>query len=126
MSIRAANAYKKVSVESASPTRVLDELFTRLRLDLRLAREAIAAADVPERCRALSQALQLVGALESGLDASVAPELCANLRLLYAFVREQVFNANAQGVSDPIDRADEVIAEIHDAFRASEATAQAA
>ena len=79
MYARAASAYKKVSVESASPTRVLDELFIRLRLDLRIAGEGLQSGDVAARCRALSQALQLVGALESGLDASVAPELCKNL-----------------------------------------------
>lgn len=126
MHARAASAYRKVAVESASPARVLDELFRRIRLDFQLARSAIEGGDVAGRCTALSEAMHLVGALESGLDTAVAPDLCANLRALYRFVGEQIFIANTEVSAEPLNRADEVIAEVHEAFSASVAGAKAA
>ncbi len=123
---RAASAYKKVAVESASPQRVLDELFSRILFDLRRALAGITNNDVVERCKALSEALQLVGALENALDTSVAPELCANLLSLYRYVREQIVASNSSGQSAPIEGAIEVITEIHDAFRSSVSGVQAA
>lgn len=116
MYARAASAYKKVSIESASPARVLDELFRRLRLDFRVAKESLAAGDIAPRCNALSHALKLVGALEASLDRDVAPELCEGLTKLYAFVREQIVAANSQALAAPLDIADEIVAEIHEAF----------
>lgn len=123
---RAAQAYKKVSVESASPNRVLDELFSRVRLDFRLAGEAYDNNDVVGRCAALSEALQLVGALEAGLDTTMAPELCANLQALYRYVSGEILAANLGAGKAAIARADEVIAEVHDAFRSADSAAVAA
>jgi len=116
MYARAASAYKKVSVESASPARVLDELFQRLRLDFRLAKEAMAAEQIAPRCNALSHALKLVNALEASLDRDVAPDLCEGLVNLYTFVCEQIYLANSKVIPEPLDAADEIVAQIHQAF----------
>ena len=45
----AAIAYKKVFLDSAPPTRVLDELYGRLLLDLEQAKEGIIRKDIPAR-----------------------------------------------------------------------------
>ena len=121
MYARAASAYKKVSVESASPARVLDELFQRLRRDFRIARESLEKGEVAPRCNALAHALKLVGALEASLDRDVAPELCDGLTGLYAFVREQIVEANRKAATGPLAAADEIVAEIHQAFRDAQA-----
>src|SRR5215475_5268687 len=91
---RAANAYRKVYVESAQPTRILDELYAGLVSDCRRGAEAIRAGDVAGKGAAVSRALAIVGELQAALDHDAAPDLCRNLTALYAFVRGRLRRAN--------------------------------
>lgn len=112
----AAAAYKRVSVSSAAPSRVLDELFCRLRRDLATAHDACTAGEVAPRCRALAHAMQVVAALDAGLDPAVAPGLCERLSSLYAWLRERILHANLRGDARVIADAYEVVVDLHEAF----------
>lgn len=121
MYARGANAYRKVAVESASPARILDELFVRLRRDIREAHDALDVGDVKTRCERLAHALRIVDALRSALDHTLAPDICTGLASLYGYAREQLFEANLRGDAKAIVRAEEVLVEIHEGFRAAPA-----
>ncbi len=116
----AARAYRTVRVESASPARVLEEVFERIELDCELARTAIQDENLADRCKALSHALKLVGALEASLDEELAPELCGNLKRLYGYVRTQLVDANVSAEVPSLDNAVQVIRDIHESFRAAQ------
>ncbi len=114
-----ANAYKTVGVQSASPERILDEVFQRIRVDCQRALTAIENDDVDTRCKQISHAIKLVDALEASLDSQLAPELCENLASLYGYVRRRLFDANAKADVAPIQEAMELIGEVHTSFQSA-------
>jgi len=117
MSVRAANAYRRVDLESAPKTQIVERLFERFAQDLELARTAIAARDVQARANALDHALRIVIELKASLDSNAAPELCANLAALYDFAIGRIGESNATTSAAPLADASRVMAELAGAFR---------
>jgi flagellar secretion chaperone FliS len=118
-----ANAYKTVGVQSASPERILEEVFSRIELDCERAISAIKNADVKDRCAQLGHAIKLVGALEVSLDRELAPELCANLYGLYGYVRTRLVDGNLKGDPKAVREAMELVREVHASFQAAQKAA---
>jgi flagellar protein FliS len=117
MLARAANAYRRVDLESAPKTQILERLYDRFLADLVTARDAIERRDVKTKAAALDHALQIVVELKAALDFSASPELCANLDALYDFVTDRVMSASATLTVAPLDQATRVMSELGDAFR---------
>jgi flagellar protein FliS len=113
---RALRSYKAVSVESAPPRRLLDELMNRLLRDCSDARTAIKTGDIAGKGKHIGHALAIVGELVAALDHSVAPELCANLGSLYQFVIDRLSDANVRKAESPIVEAEKVITTLREAF----------
>lgn len=118
-----ANAYKTVGVQSASPQRILDEVFQRIRVDCQRALSAIEQADIKARCEQIGHAIKLVDALEASLDREMAPELCANLVGLYGYVRSRLVDANVSGDAAAITEAMELVGEVHGSFQSAQKAA---
>ncbi len=116
MSARGAQAYKQVYLESASPTRLLDELYLRLLRDMDQARELIRARDPGGKGTAISHALAIVDELSLALDRQSAPELCSNLSRLYGFVSARLLAANLSMDEKPLAEAARVVETLRDAF----------
>lgn len=116
MSARAANAYRRVDLESAPKEQILDRLLARCLADLAEAREAIEARDVKRKSSALDHAMQIVGELAASLDHAAAPELCANLDALYEFVMQQLMEANLAMQTARLAPATRVMTELASAF----------
>ncbi|HLL25221.1 MAG TPA: flagellar export chaperone FliS, partial [Kofleriaceae bacterium] len=87
---RAAAAYKRVDLESAPKHQIVERLFDRFASDLATARGAIHARDVKGKAAAIDHAILIVTELRAALDHATAPELCANLDALYAFVGDRL------------------------------------
>jgi flagellar protein FliS len=121
MLARAANAYRRVDLESAPKTQILERLFDRCLADLAAAREAIEVKDIKKKAAALDHALQIVAELKASLDVAAAPELCANLAALYDFVTERMIEANARLEAKPLEQATRIMTELGDAFRGAHA-----
>jgi flagellar secretion chaperone FliS len=121
MLARAANAYRRVDLESAPKTQILERLFDRFLIDVQTATTAIAARDIKTKAAALDHALQIIVELKASLDANVAPELCANLAALYDFVTDQLVSASVNLTLPPLEQATRVMTELGDAFRAAHA-----
>ena len=114
-----ANAYKTVGVQSASPQRILDEVFQRIELDCQRAVTAIEGGDVKGRCEQIGHAIKLVRALEVSLDKELAPELCENLAGLYRYVRTRLVDGNLKADADAVQEAMELVREVHGSFQAA-------
>ena len=121
MLARAANAYRRVDLESAPKTQILERLFDRCLADIAVAREAIEERDVKKKAQALDHALQIVVELKASLDPTAAPTLCENLAALYDFVTERLVSASLTLTLPPLDQATRVIRELGEAFRAAHA-----
>jgi len=117
MIARAVNAYRRVDLESAPKTQIVDRLFDRCVQDIAAARTAIEARDIHKKAAALDHALQIVLELKAALDIATAPELCANLAALYDFVTERLIEANTALATPPLDQATRIMSELAAAFR---------
>jgi len=121
MIARAANAYRRVDLESAPKTQILERLFDRCLGDIAAAREAIEARDIKRKAAMLDHALQIVGELKASLDVNAAPVLCANLSALYDFVTDRLIDANIKLETKPLDQATRIMSELGEAFRGAHA-----
>jgi flagellar protein FliS len=121
MLARAASVYRRVDLESAPKTQILERLFERALADIASAREAIELGDVKRKAAALDHTLRIVVELQASLDPTAAPELCANLAALYEFVTERVVTASLTFTTAPLDQARRVMTELGDAFRTAHA-----
>ena len=117
MNARAANAYRRVDLESAPKHQILDRLFARFATDVDQARAAIAAGKIQDRANAIDHALRIVGELIASLDHNAAPELCANLASLYHYVGTQLCDGNIKNKPEPLEAAATVMAQLATAFR---------
>jgi flagellar secretion chaperone FliS len=117
MFVRAANAYRRVDLESAPKTQIVERLFARCVADLGRARAAIGANDIRTKASELDHALQIVVELKASLDFSAAPALCTNLAALYDFVVDRIATANLTLKVLPLDQATRIMTELGDAFR---------
>lgn len=115
--MRSVNAYRRAHVESAPPSRLLDEMYTYLEGDLRAATECIEKKDIAGKARACDRALAILGDLEAALDHNAAPELCQNLASLYRFSSDRILDASLRLDPKPIAEAQKVLAPVIDAFR---------
>jgi flagellar secretion chaperone FliS len=123
MYARAARSYKSVYLESASPSRLIDEMYARLLRDLAHGRTGLKAGDPGQRGEALGHALEIVGALNAALDRRLAPQLCSELGALYLFVMEKLSRANIHDDGKALDEAEQVVLVLQDAFhKAGQAT----
>jgi flagellar protein FliS len=116
---RTVGSYRQVYLESAPPSRILDELFHRLRRDCRDARACIARGDLPGKSAAIDHAIAIVAELNAALDFSLAPELCAMLSRLYGYVGDELLQASARLDQTAVMRAERIIEDLHGAFAAA-------
>lgn len=117
MNARAANAYKKVDLESAPKDQILERLLERCVADLAAGRQAITDGRIQVKAQVLDHALRIVLELEAALDHAQAPEMCANLSRLYRFASERITTASMTLTTAPLDDAIRVVRSISDAFR---------
>jgi flagellar biosynthetic protein FliS len=117
MYARAARSYRNVYLESASPARLIEEMYARLERDLDELRTALADGDVARRGAAASHALAVVGALASALDRKLAPELCDDLGRLYCHVMACITRANIHGDGAALVQAEGVLRVLRDGFQ---------
>jgi len=122
MYARGAQAYKNVYLESASPVRLIEEMYARLMRDIADGRAAMQARNPGARGEALGHALDIVGALNAALDRRLAPDLCAQLGSLYDFVIAQLTKANMHDDVRALAEAEQVAVTLRDAFQKAAAS----
>ena len=116
MSNRAANAYRRVDLESAPKYQIVDRLYERFARDVEQARTALLAKDIVGKAKALDHALCIAVELKAALDFDAAPALCANLEALYDFVITRISECNRSLQTRPLDQAAKIMAELAVAF----------
>lgn len=121
MLARAANAYRRVDLESAPKTQILERLFDRCLADLANARSAIEVKDIQTKAAMIDHALRIIVELKAALDFNASPELCTNLAALYDFATDNILQASATLTTKPLDVVVRIMTEIGDAFRAAHA-----
>lgn len=121
--MRGAKVYRNVSLETASPVRILDELFAELLRDIDSAENFIRQRDFAKKGDAIVHALAIVNELTVALDHAAAPDLCSRLAGLYQFVYTSLMQANVKANADSLPAVRKVVNILRDAFqRATESS----
>lgn len=123
MSAAAARRYRSVAIETARPGGVLLALYDGA---IRFCREgagAIRAGDRARKGERLGQAMAILGELQATLDHERAPDLCARLEALYAYMQDRLSQANAAMDAAAVEEVVRLCEPLRDAWR--EAVARA-
>lgn len=112
----AVTQYRTTSVDTASPVRLVVQLYDGAIRFMRQGARAIAAGDAATRGTALHRAHAIVGELQSTLDSSHAAELCEELDRLYEFVLHRITQAHIHGDASLLDAAINVMVELRGAW----------
>jgi flagellar protein FliS len=102
----AAAAYRRNSILTASPEKIIKMLYDGAIQNLERSRIGLSdpstrqSADVGV---ALGKALSIIGELRSALDHDVGGEIAQNLELLYEFSTHQISEANISRKPEPVD-----------------------
>jgi flagellar biosynthetic protein FliS len=94
MSNRQLASYRRVTTEADTPAKRLDGAFERALYETRRAMDLIRAGDAAGKGNAINRVVAIVAELESALDHSMAPDLCAQLEVVYLRVLELLARAN--------------------------------
>jgi len=112
----ALSRYQTTQVATASPLELVISLYDGA---LRFLREAVAAdqaGEIAHRCDRLNRAHAIVDELLATLDASKAPELCAQLASLYEFVLHTISTCVREGTTEGLEPATRVLASLRDGW----------
>ena len=115
VSMRSANTYKTIAVETsvsgATPHQLVGLLFDALQQALIAAKGAILSGDISSKGKSIGRAVRLLEeGLKAGLDISRGGDLATNLRNLYDYCILKLTEANLRSDAAMID---EVIRLIH-------------
>jgi flagellar protein FliS len=108
--------YKTASVDTASPVRLVVQLYDGAIRFMRAGQQAIVEGDVKRRGDTLGRAHAIIAELQSTLDPSSAPELCGELDRLYEYVSHQITSAHLQADSAALEPAISVMTELRGAW----------
>ncbi len=122
VSMRSANAYKNVGIETAvggaSPHQLVGLLFDALHQALAAAKAAILSGDIPVKGRAIGRAVRILEeGLKAGLDAKRGGDLAANLRRLYDYCILKTTEANLRNDAAMVDEVIKLIRPVSDGWK---------
>ena len=108
--------YKSTHVETASPVRIVVQLYDGAIRFMKTGAQCIDEGDVAGKALALKKAHAIVTELQATLDRSHASELCEELDRLYEFVVYRVTEANIKSDSSLLPPAVAVMTQLRDAW----------
>jgi flagellar protein FliS len=91
-----ANAYRQLSVESATPLGLVVMLYDGAIAAMQRAATAIEARDVQTKCDQLNRALAIIAQLEGTLNFELGGAVAQTLKTLYVHARAQALKANIE------------------------------
>src|SRR4029077_13503785 len=93
----ASSAYQTVSLQPASPGRLVAMLYDGCLRFLRRAESAATAGQRPQLTEAINRATAIVMERNATLDMDAGGEIASNLRSLYLFLQRHLLDAAREG-----------------------------
>lgn len=113
---KAAQAYFQTQVTTTTQGDLLILLFDGALKFLKQAKERMAAKDYAQKGILISKALDVLGELQSSLNAQKGGEIAENLRKLYLLCSTKLLMANMHMNQDLVDEVVNILSGIRDAF----------
>ena len=98
----AHDAYLEERVLSAEPLGLVRLLYQAATRAVRKARGHLAAGEIVERARSISQAYRVISELNSSLDHQRGGDLSCRLAQMYAYLMRRLIEANRQQRDEPL------------------------
>jgi len=114
--------YAKAAVAVEKKEDILLILLDTVSMDLKKARMGIEQENVKVKGEAISRAVAIFTELDCALDHETGRDLTENLSRLYQFMIERLTVANLKNDVNALDDTAQVLAHLHDGFRAAAGT----
>lgn len=111
------NQYLDSEVLTADPIKLIQLLYRGALDAVRSARTALAARDIPTRCRLASKAMAILNELAVSLDHSVAPDFSHNMVELYDYMLRRLIEGNTQQTDGPLAEVEHLLADLLSAWQ---------
>lgn len=109
--------YAKAAVAVEKKEDILLLLLDAVSMDLKKARMGIEDNNPKVKGESISRAISILSELDCALDHSIGSDLTENLSRLYHFVMDRLTFANLKNDLTAMDEADQVLDQVHDAFK---------
>jgi flagellar protein FliS len=96
------DTYLEERILSANPLELVRVLYQAAMRAVRKARGHLAAGEIAERARAISQAYRVLSELNRSLDHERGGEVSRRLARMYAYMMRRVIEANSQQSDEPL------------------------
>jgi len=114
-----AGAYQQITqggLETADPHGLVTMLMDGALERIRLAQACIATGNVASKGEAISRAIEIVGALQSGLNHDVDTPLVAQLDGLYDYMSRRLLHANLHNDADALDEVTRLLGQVRESW----------
>lgn len=115
-----ATEYRKSEVNTADNIRIISLLYDGAINFIRIARKRAEQRDIAGKGLYVVKATAIVGELSSSLNMEENNEISKNLRRLYDFVIDRLFNANLRNNMSAFDEAEKVLDILRGAWKEME------
>lgn len=99
----------KSTAQQASPYQLVAMLFQKLLGNIATAKGAISQNNFDKKGTELSNAIAIIGVLESSLDFKQGGEVSENLATLYTFCSEQILVASTNNDTDKLEEVIQIL-----------------
>ncbi|NCN27880.1 flagellar export chaperone FliS [bacterium] len=114
-----AKSYKKTSIKTASPEKLLLMLYEGAIKNAKLARKAMIDGDIKQKCLFIGKTHDIVMELNNTLDPTKDQEIAAQLESLYNFCTSELLEANMGNDPKRIDSVVKVLSTLYEGWVAA-------
>jgi len=115
-----AGAYQQIrtqgGLETADPHGLVTMLMDGALERVRLAQACIATGNVASKGEAISKAIEIVGALQAGLNHEVETPLVGQLDGLYDYLSRRLLHANLHNDTEALDEVTRLLGQVRDSW----------
>ncbi|MBL7134490.1 MAG: flagellar export chaperone FliS [Phycisphaerae bacterium] len=111
-------AYQENRVTTQTPGRVVTMLYEGAVKFLKQAVRELEAGQFIEKGKSISRAVDIIQELDVTLNMEAGGEIAQNLRQLYAFMQEHLFQANMRKDADMIRQTIKLLEELNEGWKA--------
>lgn len=114
-----AKKFKQTAILTASREQILLMMYEGAIKAVKLASKAIDEKNIPEKCKQIAKAHDIVLELSNTIDKKVNPELGERLEGLYEFCGTQLLQANMENNQQNLDNVLKVLTKLYEGWVAA-------
>ena len=119
-------SYQETRLLTAPPAALAGIVLEEAVKSTRAALGWLKAGDIPQRSRAVTRAMNLLGEFAASLNDSAAPDLCTNLRRLCDYAHQRLMQAHVHQSSKMLQEVIDLIQPVAEAWATVERRSAAA